>query len=323
MISVIVSVYNVEDYIARCVESIQGQSYQDIEIILVDDGSTDNSGRMCEEYAKQDNRIRVVHKANGGNASARNAGIDVAKGDYLTFVDSDDFIDSKALENMITVALSENASIVSCGVITHRLDGEETIQCSETYRVMDRKETLEMLFSRQKDMNMSACTKLFSNSLFREEGLRFNNDVIHEDTESLPRWVDHSNKVVLLNKSFYHYIKRENSERESLKFNMRGYRFLDSLPEYERMCKDRYGDILMWFYFYQMDTLQGTLEYLNKCFDKDKYKREELSIRYRLFKVTVKCTKYRELRRTYAGKIKQDLLFSILGIDKTFKIVNG
>ena len=92
LISVIVPVYNVEEYLDRCIESIVNQTYKNLEILLIDDGSTDNSYNICDKWAKKDNRIKVVHKENGGVSSARNVGLDVATGDYIGFVDSDDYI---------------------------------------------------------------------------------------------------------------------------------------------------------------------------------------------------------------------------------------
>ena len=93
LITVIIPVYNVEKYLKECLESIINQTYKNLEIILIDDGSTDASGEICDEYSKRDNRIRVVHKANGGLSSARNLGLDIANGEYVTFIDSDDYID--------------------------------------------------------------------------------------------------------------------------------------------------------------------------------------------------------------------------------------
>ena len=107
MISIIVPVYNVQDYLDRCVKSIVGQTYTDTEIILVDDGSTDNSGNMCDKWAERDQRIKVIHKENGGLSSARNAGIDKANGDYISFIDSDDYIEDSMMQTLWNkVALS-------------------------------------------------------------------------------------------------------------------------------------------------------------------------------------------------------------------------
>ena len=111
LISIIVPVYNVEQFLARCIDSIRAQTYRNIEILLIDDGSTDNSGRVCDEYAKQDGRIKVYHKPNGGVSSARNYGLDRATGKYIGFVDSDDFIAPDMYEYLIQLIKDTNAEI--------------------------------------------------------------------------------------------------------------------------------------------------------------------------------------------------------------------
>ena len=113
-ISVIVSIYNIEKYIQRAVESICAQTYSNLEIILVDDGSTDSSGRICDEYAKKDNRIRVIHKKNGGLSSARNEGIKAATGEYIAFVDGDDWVDKSMYEDMLKAMYTYDADIAIC-----------------------------------------------------------------------------------------------------------------------------------------------------------------------------------------------------------------
>ena len=105
LVSVIVPVYNVEAYLGRCVDSILAQTYRNLEVILVDDGTKDNCDRICDDYAAGDPRIRVIHKENGGLSSARNAGIDIARGDFLEFVDSDDWIEPDAVESLLQTAL--------------------------------------------------------------------------------------------------------------------------------------------------------------------------------------------------------------------------
>ena len=113
MISIIIPVYNVEKYLFRCVNSILSQTYSDIEIILVDDGSPDNSPELCDEIAQTDSRVVVIHKKNGGLSSARNAGLDIAKGDYVFFIDSDDWLSSNTvLENFYKTAVKNNSSFV-------------------------------------------------------------------------------------------------------------------------------------------------------------------------------------------------------------------
>ena len=112
MVSVVIPVYNVEKYLAECVDSVLGQTYADFEIILVDDGATDSSGQMCDEYAQKDARIRVIHQPNGGLSAARNTGLKAARGEYVYFLDSDDYIETCALEHLVAVADQEQADVV-------------------------------------------------------------------------------------------------------------------------------------------------------------------------------------------------------------------
>ena len=117
LISVIVPVYNTEKYLDRCIQSILSQTYSNIEILLIDDGSTDSSGAICDKYAEQDSRVRVFHKANGGVSSARNMGLDKAKGTWFTFVDSDDWIDMDMYEQMYNAAIQNKVDMVCCDLL--------------------------------------------------------------------------------------------------------------------------------------------------------------------------------------------------------------
>lgn len=116
LISIIVPVYNVEQYLSRCVDSLVNQTYHNIEIILVDDGSPDRSGEICDEYAKKDKRVKVIHQSNGGLSDARNTALDIAKGDYLMFVDSDDWIEKKTCEILNRLASDYKADTVIFGL---------------------------------------------------------------------------------------------------------------------------------------------------------------------------------------------------------------
>ena len=111
LVSIIVPIYKVEPYLRRCLDSIVNQSYTNLEIILVDDGSPDNCPQICDEYASKDNRIKVIHKKNGGLSDARNAGLDICKGEYISFVDSDDWVDEKYIETLLDLAIKENVDI--------------------------------------------------------------------------------------------------------------------------------------------------------------------------------------------------------------------
>lgn len=148
-ISIIVPVYNVENYLKKCVESILSQTFTDFELLLVDDGSTDSSGEMCDELKRLDERIKVIHKENGGLSSARNAGIDVAKGKYLTFVDSDDYIDTHMLEVLYKNMVQEDADLSIVGVTSVYSGQEPEITHSEKYVVTQKEATKMILIGKQ------------------------------------------------------------------------------------------------------------------------------------------------------------------------------
>lgn len=132
MISVIVPVYQAEKHLNRCVDSIINQKYRDIEVILIDDGSTDNSGNICDNYAKQDKRIKVLHKKNAGVSAARNSGLEIATGDYITFVDSDDYIDSCMYSRMVKIAEEYSCDVVMCDCMKE--DGETSLPYTHNIR---------------------------------------------------------------------------------------------------------------------------------------------------------------------------------------------
>ena len=117
LISVIIPIYNVEQYLDRCIDSVKKQTYTNLEIILVDDGSPDNCGKMCDEYAEDDKRIKVIHKENGGLSDARNAGIEIATGEYITFIDSDDYVSLDYVEYMYKLLKDAGAKLSICGVM--------------------------------------------------------------------------------------------------------------------------------------------------------------------------------------------------------------
>ena len=128
LISVIIPIYKVEDYLPRCIDSIINQSYKNLEIILVDDGSPDNCGKICDDYAKKDSRIRVIHKQNGGVSSARNAALDIARGDYIAFVDSDDYIESDMYAHLYNNLIKYKADVSICGFLSIYSNSNKTCE---------------------------------------------------------------------------------------------------------------------------------------------------------------------------------------------------
>lgn len=171
LISIIVPVYNVEMYLKRCIETVIKQTYKNLQIILVDDGSNDTSGMICDAYANIDNRIQVIHKINGGLSDARNVGIDVATGDYLMFVDSDDWLREDCVEVLAQVLQVSTKKISACAYLKIR-EGEANKKkrkqgTGDYVEEWTIEETYKHLFLYQKIDN-SACAKLYEKSLFRE-----------------------------------------------------------------------------------------------------------------------------------------------------------
>lgn len=164
-ISVIIPVYNVEKYLYRCLNSIINQSYKDLEIILVNDGSTDSSGQICDDFSKKDNRIKVIHKENEGVSIARNTGISIATGDYLAFVDSDDFIDEKMFERLLNNAIKNDADISMCNFKSTGGDICECTYINEEY-VFDSQRALKHLYIDMDLCFVIFCAKLFKRHLF-------------------------------------------------------------------------------------------------------------------------------------------------------------
>lgn len=180
-ISVIVPVYKVEPYLSRCLDSIINQTYRNLEIILVDDGSPDHCGEICDEYARQDSRIRVIHKSNGGLSDARNHGIDVATGDYIAFVDSDDYVTTDMYEKMLARLEFDNSDMVVCNY--YRFD-EGSVPPEYGYinlpdRVLSKDEAFDFYLQIGGDY-VSAWNKLYKRGIFAD--LRYPTGKIYEDT---------------------------------------------------------------------------------------------------------------------------------------------
>jgi len=229
-ISVIVPVYNVEQYIHRCVDSILAQTFTDFELIMVDDGSPDNCPAICDEYAEKDDRIHVIHQKNGGLSAARNAGIDKANGDYLTFVDSDDVIHPQFLELMINDLLISMNDIAICqlfsfekSIIFERIDN-----CLVNY--LSAIEACKRIYIRSENnfLFVTAWGKLYKTELF--QNIRFPIDRLHEDQFVTYKLLFAANQVSLINEQLYGYRNNSTSIMNS-KFSIKRYDDLDALHE--------------------------------------------------------------------------------------------
>lgn len=176
-ISIIVPVYNVEKYLKRCMESLLNQTYSNLEIILIDDGSTDLSGQMCDEYANADNRVKVLHQRNAGQAVARNRGLDIATGEYIGFVDSDDSCDLSMYAHMVDYLEKKQLDVVICGRFAIRGDEKTPFYYYDENRILDINEIRQLILTDQ--LGSQPCDKLFKKFLW--EGVRFPEGRIYED----------------------------------------------------------------------------------------------------------------------------------------------
>ena len=208
-ISVIVPVYNVEKYLNRCVDSILNQTFADFELILVDDGSPDNSGKICDEYAKKDKRVVVIHKENGGLSDARNAGIDIARGGYVTFIDSDDWIDSEYL-NVLYKNATDNEADISAVNLHKEYDDKRDRACSVVEGTYVGAESMDYLYNPEMAIYINvACAKLYKISLF--ENIRYPVGRLHEDGFTTYKLYFRAKKVHFANDDLYYYYQRNDS----------------------------------------------------------------------------------------------------------------
>lgn len=209
-ISIIVPVYKAEKYIEACVDSILAQTYQDFELILVDDGSPDRSGQICEELAAADSRIRVLHKENGGAATARNAGLDVAAGQYIAFVDGDDCIHPQYLEFLLALLNREQADVAMCHYDFFTEDGDWFHENLHLETAVAQRTVLEgpVLLSEftkhcRKVSLISLCMKLYKRQIF--DGLRIPEGYIEEDSLVLPYVLERAKRIAKSDLKMYHW----------------------------------------------------------------------------------------------------------------------
>ena len=228
LISVIVPVYNVRPYLEKCFDSIARQSYQNLEIILVDDGSTDGSGELCENLSKRDGRVRVIHKKNGGLGSARNAGMDAARGELLSFVDSDDWIEPGMYESLSGIMCRENAQIIACGIKKVSETGEVSYyQDNLKERSVYTREEALIELPKNERLSNSMCNKLFRRETI--QGLHINEQIYYEDNPFTPQCIARAERIAYTAEPFYCYFERTGSISRK-KFSER---------EFDRVTADR------------------------------------------------------------------------------------
>lgn len=210
-VSVIVPVYQVEQYLKQCLDSILNQTFKDIEVILIDDGSKDNSGKICDEYALKDNRVKVIHQDNMGLSDARNSGMNMISGKYYMFVDSDDYVSEQMIEKLYTSAVETDADVVCCN-FEYFWENNEKVSFS-TKQKREELNSSEIFSHRKNEKNYGIWTVAW-NKLYKSSSMnsfRFRSGKIHEDEFWANDIYQKDLKVVTIEDSLYYYRQRHNS----------------------------------------------------------------------------------------------------------------
>jgi len=301
LISVIVPVYKVEKYLEKCVCSILGQTYHNIEILLIDDGSPDNCGKMCDELSvSSDSRIHVIHKENGGLSDARNRGIEEAKGNWLAFVDSDDYIAPDMYERLLKAALVNDSQMAVTGIsYIHEISKEE-VSFELPVQTLTNREAIEY-FLRSKNDNEYMCNKIFQKELF--EDVRFPLGKWYEDICIMPLLLHKCKNVTMIDGKGYYYLQRESGITQSpdIVKQMDGiYAKMQKI----QFLKEHYPEFIPYSKRELLELCKFMLQLINQ-FGWDKYKkqRKELLFIYR-----------QNMKETYYMSILDYLFLPMAGI---------
>lgn len=241
MISVIVPIYNVEALLPKCIESICNQTYSNLEIILVNDGSTDSCGDICEKYGKEDKRIIVINKENGGLSDARNAGLKLAKGEYIAFVDSDDFIVEDSYETLIEEAIENNLDIVVANALVIKENGNSTSILKKNISGNLVISGIDFMCQSIQKNSFHACVwmNLYKKELILENSLYFQKGLLHEDEEWTPRVFLEAKRVKYIDFSFYMYLIRDGSITNSKDKSQNAIDIINTCYKLEKIYKER------------------------------------------------------------------------------------
>jgi glycosyltransferase involved in cell wall biosynthesis len=298
LVSIIVPVYNVEPYLKKCVDSIISQTYDNLEIILVDDGSPDSCGKICDEYAANDERVKVVHKENGGLSDARNAALDIMHGEYVAFVDSDDWVLPNYIKDMYENLVKYGADISLSGTI-YIYDNKKNIilAINKNEGLYTQKEAVENLFY-QKGIYPSAYSKLYKSELFKE--IRYPKGKLNEDSAVTYKLFCLCNKISYTNASNYCYLQRmgsiENSEFALNKMNainiveeMLGW-INENKPEYKEAAICRFIGMNLRIFRLLIKSKEQFLTEKNKIkINISKYRLQVILNRKAKFKIRLAC----------------------------------
>ena len=224
-VSVIVPVYKAEKYLRKCVDSILAQTFKDFEVLLVDDGSPDGSGAICDEYAKKDPRVRVFHKENGGVSSARQCGLDNARGEYTIHADPDDWVEPEMLEELYAKAKAEDADMVICDYYVNDRRGQRYVRQQPS--ALDHETVLRELFQQ---LHGSCCNKLVRRACYREYNVSFPLDISFcEDLFVNVSLLLYRMKVAYCSEAFYHYVQGVNENSIVSSYGRKDFSYCEKL----------------------------------------------------------------------------------------------
>lgn len=285
LISVIVPIYNVEKYLKKCIDSILNQTYSNLEIILVDDGSTDNCGKYCDDYQKMDSRIVVLHKKNGGLSDARNYGINIANGKYLILIDSDDYIHRRMIEYLYCNIIKYNADISFADFKRYKeceiIHSKEIEECNIEEMIWNSKDYLKNIYGSKSTQCITAWGKLYNIKLF--DGIRYPVGKLREDEFTTYKLAHKANRIVYADVELYYYLTRENSimaKSDTRKF----IDYVQALFERNKFVSENYSELekldgeycLKEIYSAYVESMildQSCITDIKGCYDKiyDKY----------------------------------------------------
>ena len=318
LISIIVPVYNVEKYLKKCIESIINQTYDNLEIILIDDGSTDKSGKICDEYRDKDKRIIVEHILNKGVSNARNTGLNIAKGNWVVFVDSDDWIETQFCEKLYKNAIeNKNIDIICSGYKRVYTDKEEIINCDKEKIIYDSHQFLIKLLNVQNGYGFCHMKLIKKNCI---NNIRFNKDIkVGEDALFNMQLTQKIKKVMILGEPLYNYRFNGNSVVRKYDDNYAN-NYLYAMEHTKRYLQHNYkNDQLIAKNFYNYVAYHILLIAVNYCFNKANKKNIFGQIKVlkdicdnEIFKQAIKNSNYKELsytRKITSFTIKYKLLF--------------
>lgn len=295
VISIIVPIYKVEKYLKRCIDSILNQTFKDFELILVNDGSPDGCGEICDDYSKKDNRIKVIHKKNGGLSDARNCGIDIASGEYIGFVDSDDFIHRDMYKILYELSKKNDFDIVQCKYkkFIRSANFEDFNNKKLNFKVYSSRDAIRNLIDNN-NLNVNVWNKLYKRSLF--DGVRFPKEKIHEDEFITYKLFYKSNSIVYCDEELYYYFQNDEGIMRST----------DLIKRFDRI-----------------EALEQRSEFLFSNNEIELYEQSNCSLFFYLTKLYFLMVNNKNIDEEYMNLLKNHIKYITFKIDGSKKLSNA